>query len=328
MIFSPVSEESALPLCLAILVLPDSNMLSLAATIDPLRAANRFSRRPLFDWQLYSEDGGEVTLTTGIKLQTEKLPTVKSFDASVLVIIAGFNLEQHISQGLIRRLRQLAPHAQAVGGIEGGSMLLAKTGLLKAHAATTHWEDLEEMAESSSDITVVRDRYVVSGKMFTTGGASPCIDMMLYLISQRHGRALAERVAGAFIYDPVHAGSDPQSLVSLSRLQSSAPKVAEAISLMETHIEDPLPVPRIAELVGLSTRRLETLFRAELGDSPANYFRTLRLAEARRMTIDTGRPFQDIAVRSGFNSQSAFTRAFVSHYGETPGKVRKELRKT
>lgn len=327
-IFQPISEDSALPLQIGILVLPDSNMLSLAATIDPLRAANRFSQRPLFEWQLYSTDGEPVRLTTGIQLNAEQLPAAASIEFSVFIVLCGFNVDQHASSVLIRKIRNIASRVDAIGGVEGGSMLLAETGLLRGHRATTHWEDLDQMAESNPDITVVRDRFVVSKKMFTTGGASPCIDLMLHMVSQRHGRALAERVAGAFIYDPVHSGSDPQSLVSLSRLQSHAPKVARAISLMETHLEDPLPIPRIAEMIGLSTRRLETLFRAELGESPASYFRALRLAEARRMTVDTQRPFQDIAVRSGFNSQSAFTRAFVAHYGESPGRVRRAIRKT
>ncbi|MFK8046968.1 MAG: GlxA family transcriptional regulator, partial [Halioglobus sp.] len=163
---------------------------------------------------------------------------------------------------------------------------------------------------------------VISGRMFTCGGASACIDMMLHLIASRCGREISERVAAAFTYDVAHPGGDPQSLVSIARLRKYAPHLAKAISEMESHFEDALTIADIAARVGLSTRRLEMLFRSVIGRSPASYYRQLRLAEAHRMALDTVLPLQDIAVRCGFNSQSAFSRAFVAQYGSPPSTLR------
>jgi transcriptional regulator GlxA family with amidase domain len=49
-----------------ILVLKDSNTLSFAAAVDPLRAANRQAGRILFDWQFATPGDAAVTLTSGI----------------------------------------------------------------------------------------------------------------------------------------------------------------------------------------------------------------------------------------------------------------------
>ena len=323
MIFASAQGRPDELLDLALLLLPDANLLSLAATVDPLRAANNYAERELYRWKLYSLNGERVTLTSGIDVETSPLP--RSLPGQALIVVSGFNLERYVSPELIRHLRQLAPGLAGLGAVESGGILLARAGLLNGQSATTHWEDLDDMAERFPKIKVVRDRFVLSNKLFTTGGASPCIDMMLHLISSRQGRALAERVAGAFIYDPIHSGSDPQSLVSLARLQQRAPRVAEALRLMETHIEDPLPVSQIAAVVGMSSRRLEMLFRKELGESPAACFRRMRLEQARRMVVDTQRPLQEIAVRSGFNSQAAFSRAFVAAFGLAPSRIRKTI---
>ncbi len=305
---------------IAVLLLPDSNVLSLAATIDPLRAANRLAGRELFTWQVFGISGTKSTLTSGLSLETA--PLHPNITADMLAVIAGFRIRTHSTPAVHRLLRRLAGGIPSVAGIDGGGEILARAGLLSGHRATTHWEDQEDLALAFPDISVVRDRFVLSGKYATTGGASPCIDMMLHLISTRHGRALAESVARAFIYDPVHTGSDPQSLVSVSRVERRAPKVAEAIRAMESGIEDPPSVAMIARLTGLSVRRLEMLFAREFGIGPGRYFRQLRLQEARRMVLDTRRPLQDVAIRCGFNSQAAFSRAFSGHFGRSPSCLR------
>ena len=308
------------PIHVVVLLLPDSGMLSLAATIDPLRAANRLSGRAVYSWEIRSVSGNDVLLTSGIRLPAE--PAIPNMEADILAIVAGFNLKAHSSASLQYLIRSLALRVPLVCAIDGGGEILARTGLLDGHRATTHWEDLEDLALAFPDITVVRDRFIQSGKFITTGGASPCIDMMLHLIAGHYGRGLSESVMRAFLYDPVHAGSDPQTLVSVSRLQKRSPKVARAILLMEQRIEEPLSVAEIARESGLSVRRLEMLFRDEFGVGPGRYFRQLRLQEAWRMVLETPRALQEIALRCGFNSQSAFTRAFSDQFGLTPSRLR------
>lgn len=316
MIFTPTQQ----PLHLAILVLTDSNMLAFAAAIDSLRAANRVSRKKLFSWSIHSSHGQAVELTSGVSIEAEPLPDTLADRA--LLIVAGFNLHKHATRQLLRQINKLAPSAIALGGVDAGGLVLARTGLLNGHRATTQWEDLEEMLSGYPEIDVVPDRFVISGRIFTCGGASACIDMMLHLIASRCGRDISERVAAAFTYDVAHPGGDPQSLVSIARLQKYEPKLAKAISVMESHFEESLTIADIASTVGLSTRRLEMLFQSVIGRSPASYYRKLRLAEAHRMALDTALPLQDIAVRCGFNSQSAFSRAFTAQYGTPPSTLR------
>jgi len=309
------------PLRFGILLMADSNAFSLAACVDPLRAANRRAGQRLFDWSFLSDAGGPVALTAGFDVATRPLTDRASYD--VLMIVAGFRLEEQATPELLARLRRLAPQLMAMGGVDGGNWFMARAGLLDGRAATTHWEDLETFASRFPAIEVRRDRYVISGPMLTTGGAAACLDMMLALIRARHGAELAMRVAGAFLYEPLHAPTVPQQAVSAAQIGRSDPALGRAIALMEDGVEQPPPIAAIARAIGLSQRRLEMLFAERLGTSPGRFFLDLRLDEARRMVTDTHLPMQEIALRAGFSSQMAFARAFRSRFNTTATALRR-----
>lgn len=316
-IFAP----DAAPLSVGILVMADTNALSLAASVDPMRAANRRAGRTLFTWRFLSAGGASVPTTAGFAVAAEPLTDRAAMD--VLMIVAGFRLAEQATPTLLARLRRLAPRLRAMVGIDGGSWFLARAGLLDGHAATVHWEDLESFADRFPQIDVRRDRYVVSGPMVTTGGAAPCLDMMLDLIRARHGAELALRVAGAFLYEPVHGPAVPQQAVPAARLARADPALGRAIAIMEGAVENPPSVAEIARRIGLSQRRLEMLFADHLGISPARFFRDLRLDEARRMITDTRLPVGDIALRTGFSGQPGFARAFRARFGTTASALRR-----
>lgn len=309
------------PLSVGILVMADTNALSLAAAVDPMRAANRRAGRELFSWQFLSSEGTSVPLTAGFDVATEPLDDRAQRD--LLMIVAGFRLVEQATPVLLARLRRLAPRLRAMVGIDGGSWFMALAGLLDGHAATVHWEDLETFADRFPRVDVRRDRYVVSGPMVTTGGAAPCLDMMLDLIRARYGAELALRVAGTFLYEPVHGPAVPQQAVPAARLARADPALGAAIAIMERAVEDPPTVAAIAARVGMSSRRLEMLFATHLGTSPARFFRDLRLDEARRMVTDTRLPMHQIALRTGFAGQAAFARAFRARFAKTASAVRR-----
>ena len=318
-IFMPSAEK----LRITLLILPDSSMMSLASALDTMRAANRIAGRILFDWQIATLNGKTARLTCDLLIEPD---TTLTWDSSgdVLIVIASFNQQHHAGPVHLKLIRRVARNFSAVGGIEAGSWILARAGLLENRSATTHWEDLEEFASNFPGVDLKPDRFVIDGKVFTTGGASPTFDLMLYLIRKRYGYPLAIEVSSAFIYDGVHSATDTQPLVSLGMLEGNEPRVATAIHVMERHIDDTLNIVQVAAQVDLSVRMLEYLFRQTLDMSPAAYYRRLRLQTARRMVVDTRLKLQEIAIRTGFNSLSSFSRLFKSYYQQSPGECRKQ----
>lgn len=308
------------PLRVGVLVMADCNALALASCVDPMRAANRRAGRTLYTWQFFSDQGGAVPITAGFSVPTAPLPDRADVDA--LMIVAGFRLFEQATPGLLGRLRRLASQVRAMVAIDGGAWFPALAGLLDGLEATVHWEDLETFASRFPQVRVLRDRYVVSGRMITTGGAGPCLDMMIALIRARQGPELAFRVASAFVYEPLLTATSPQQAIPVASLMRQDPALGRAIGLMEAHIEHPMTIAEVARQVGISVRRLEMLFQRRLGLSPGRFFLDLRLDEARRMVGDTDLPLQEIALRCGFSGQPAFSRAFRGRFGVTATSLR------
>lgn len=319
---SPIFAPSDDPLRVTLLLLPESSMMSLASTLDPMRAANRVARRPLFDWRIVTPDGTPALLTCGVPVAAAGR-LGKDCDGDALIVVAGFNQERHAGRAVLAELRAARSRFRALGGVEAGGWLLARAGLLDGHAATTHWEDLEDFATRFPEVAVRPDRFVVDRRVFTSGGASPTFDLMLHLIRSRFGYPLALEVASVFIYDEAHAATDAQPLVSLGRLAGYEPRVAAAIRLMESRLDSPLTTAAIARRQGISVRTLELLFRQSLGIGPGTYYLRLRLQAARRLLLDTRLPMQAVAVRCGFGSLSAFSRIFRRHFAVSPSAYRR-----
>ncbi len=320
-IFAP----EAAPLSLDLLITPDANLLSVAATLDPLRAANRIAGRALYSWRLVSPDGAPPPLGAGVAP-----PVAGAFDPAAahdaLVVVSSFEVERHATPALLAALRAAARRRRAVGGVEAGSWLMAKAGLLEGRRATTHWEDFEAFALRHPEVDVRPDRYVIDGPRFTAGGAAPALDMMLALIRARQGAAFALDVASVFVYGESLPGEAPQTSVSLGRLAERAPRLAAAVREMAARLDAPLPVPAIARRAGASERTLEAEFRRVLGTTPRGYYLALRLGEARRLMRDGAAPVTEVAAATGFGSASAFARAFRARFGESPTAVRRRAR--
>ena len=314
-----IFAASPQPLTLALLVLPQSSILEVASTLDPLRSANRHLGTEAYRWRVVSPDGGAVPLTCGIELPSAG-PLGAAEGADALVVIAGFQQWQVAPAAVIRELSRLAPRFAAMGAIDAGSWVLARAGLLSGHRATVHWEDLEDFAAAHPAIDVVPDRFVIDRNRFTAGGAAPAIDLMLHLIKARHGAALALQVAASFI-TTAREGAEPQISPSAPNPRLDA-RVAAAIAQMQARLDTPQNMPLLAKSVGLSPRRLETLFKQNVGLTPAAYALSLRLAAARRMITDTRHPLAEVALRCGFSSASTLSRAFRVKFGQSPSTLR------
>lgn len=303
-----------------VLVLDECNTLSFAAAVDPMRAANRLADRPAFDWDYVTATEAPAHLTSG--LTVPGIPLARLGGCDLLIVIAGFQLARHATPSLLAGLRRIAATGATLAGIDGGPWLLAEAGLLNGHTATTHWEDLDNFASRFPDVEVVRNRFTVSDGRLTSGGAMPAIEMMLQIIAARHGAGFAARVSGLFLYDGAPAPTKPQSRTGSPHRHNAM--TAKANALMEAALDDPLPLTDIAQTLGTSPRTLQQQFRLRLNTTPQDHYLQLRLAEARRLVTDTEMPLMDVALATGFTSQSSFARAFRTAHGLSARDLRQE----
>lgn len=84
-----------------------------------------------------------------------------------------------------------------------GSLVYADVGLLDGRPATTHWDNLEDLAKLGDNIKVrPDDRFVDDGNLVTAAGVSAGIDMAFHIIGRLHSPERARQVRRYIQYDP------------------------------------------------------------------------------------------------------------------------------
>lgn len=114
-----------------------------------------------------------------------------------LLIIPGgvINLELE-KPNVIDWINRISTSATITASVCTGAFLLAKAGVLLAHQATTHWEDLNDLKNTFPSLKVIDNvRWVDEGSVVTSAGISAGIDMSLHLVARIAGMSLAERTA-------------------------------------------------------------------------------------------------------------------------------------
>lgn len=103
-------------------------------------------------------------------------------------------------------------------------------------------------------------------------------------------------------------------------------KMLEAATFIMEHIAEPLSVERIAGAVGFSKFYFSRIFKDFYGLSCHEYVMSRRLECAEQMLADEPQASMiDVALRSGFNSLSTFTRVFRKKHGVSPSDYKKRL---
>ncbi|MDE2978909.1 MAG: helix-turn-helix domain-containing protein [Acidobacteriota bacterium] len=102
--------------------------------------------------------------------------------------------------------------------------------------------------------------------------------------------------------------------------------VQAAIDYIADHPAEAVRLEDLARYIGLSPTYLQRIFRAQVGESPAEYTRRLRLERAAWLLRRPGATVTEVALDSGYGAPEAFTRAFRSRFGVSPSAYRQSLR--
>jgi len=319
----PVHGESGVgkPRRIGFLLVPDFTMMGFTAAIEPLRAANRLRGEPRYAWRIYSTDGEPVPSSSGIPVVPDAATEPTAWPHMVLVC-AGIGVHRFDDRRALSWLNAQAQRGIALGAISTGTHLLARAELLNGYRCTIHWENIPALLEEFPHLEVTGSVYEIDRERYTCSGGTAALDMMLNLIGVEHGPEFAAQVSNQFIHDRVRTPGDQQRMAEQVRLRVKSPKLAAAINIMAVNLDSPLAPSDIAARLGISARQLERLFRKYTGCSPRRYYLGLRIQHARLLLIQTGMSVLDVALASGFESQSYFTKCYREHFGRTPTEER------
>lgn len=306
----------------AFILIPEFALMSFCSSCEPLRVANRLAGKDLYTWSLHSAGGEPVISSNGMVSQVDGgLDKIDNVD--YVIVVSSFNPQLGVTDELIKSLKLIASRGTIICGLDTGAYILARAGLLDNHKATIHWEDSSNFIQSFPKVNVLTSRYVIDGKRYTAAGAAAAMDLVLEIIAAENGRQLAVQIAEQFVYSPTNHQNSQQRFPVSERSGINHPVVNEAISLMESHLEDTLSTSQIARLCNISLRQLERLFHAHVGTTPGRWYRQLKLKNARIQLRQSRYSIAEIAANNGFDSSASFSRAYSAQYKRPPSKDRK-----
>lgn len=316
-----MSEAPAGTQIVTLLLVEGFSMMSVASAIEPLRSLNRLVDREAWRWRLASLDGGVLAASNGIPIPTEAAETALP-GSHYFFVCGGLRIQSVDERRYLSILRKAARSGVRVGSLSTGTYLLARAGLLDGYRSTIHWENRPAFQEEFPDLVCTDKLYEIDRDRMTCSGGTAAMDLMLHLITERHGADLARRVANQFHHDRIRDERDNQSGGRLERMSSLPPAVRNALKLMQRHVEDTISIAEIAEKVGMSPRQLERLFLRYLQTSPARYYLSLRIDRARELLLYSDRPVLEVAIAAGFTSTSHFAHWFKKLQGVRPSQLR------
>ena len=103
--------------------------------------------------------------------------------------------------------------------------------------------------------------------------------------------------------------------------------IARAIEWFRKEFDQPLPVERVAQELGMSVSSFHHHFKAATALSPLQFQKRLRLQEARRLMLGEHLDAASAAYRVGYEDASHFSREYKSLFGVPPMRDVEQLRR-
>lgn len=120
-----------------------------------------------------------------------------------LLIPGGMGTRKEVdNEKLIRFVSEQAVNCRALLSVCTGAFILHRAGLLPGLRATTHWASLDRL-RALGDVTVVEERIVQDGRIWTSAGVSAGIDLALAFIAHEAGEEAAGQVQFGSEYYPL-----------------------------------------------------------------------------------------------------------------------------
>lgn len=306
---------------------PRAELLDLTGPWAVLGHANDVAGRRVYEPLVVSAGGGTVATRHGLAIaDTRSLAVAARGRRPHTIVVAGGTPEAtppEAERKVAHWLRHHHDHVPRIVSICTGAFVLGNAALLDGRRVTTHWAVLDTLATSFPRATVVDEGiFQRDGRIWTSAGVTAGIDLMLALVEEDLGHAVAATVARRLLLFLRRTGGQAQFSEALRRQSDETPRGRDLAAFVADHLDEPLPVERLARRAGMSVRSATRWFQTQHALSPAKFVRRIRVEEARRLLADTDLTLDAICARTGLGDASTFYRVFRAEAGLSPAAYR------
>jgi len=276
--------------------------------------------------RIVSIDGAPVQTAAKRSLAVDGAFSLRGLAAGDVLILPGLGLvtapaiAAALERADIMRAKPLLARAAHKGVLIAAScsatFVLAASGVLDGHEATTTWWLGPTFAQHFPRVILHDDRMVVtSGCLVTAGSAFAHADLMLAIVAQTLSPSLAHMIAKYLVLD--ERASQARYMVT-DHLRSADPVIRTLERFIAANLQRQVTVPQMARATATSARTLARKLEHALGTTPLHFAQRLRIAHAVHLLETTRRPVDEVAAAVGYADASAFRRIFRRETGEAP----------
>jgi transcriptional regulator GlxA family with amidase domain len=161
---------------------------------------------------------------------------------------------------------------------------------------------------------------VDDGRIVTCAGMGATVDLTLGLVGNHMSAAAVMTTADILLHEKIRDFKTLQPFGGKRLTMTGDKELDQCIGMMQSHMEDPLPISELVERVGISSRSLERRFHRRLNTTPNTYYRELRLNWANNLLLNTTLTIREIGMACGF--LNGFSSLYQSFFGVTPTVIR------
>lgn len=326
-----------LPIKIGFILQPHFSLMAFTAAVDTLITANLVHDTEIFQIQTFGIESRKVLSDINIDIATDA--TVSSLtlqnrrELDWLFVCGGFRCDTQFSQQLTDCLTSAKNQNINLGSIWNGSIALAHAGAIDPETiSAVHPNNHKLMKDQFPEIKLSMHTYEVNKSNASCAGPNSAMEMMLEIVKIKFNSSLVRAIREILSCDQASEGRQEiihsvQNNSAHIHEENHPIPLREAISLMQSNIEEPLTPEDIAQYLNMSRRQLERLFQTYLDTSPSRYYLKLRLLFA-HMELEKNRDsIIQVGLSCGFVSSSHFSSCFKGHFGYTPTQLRQNLNK-
>lgn len=273
---------------------------------------------------LVSVAGKPVRTAGSLAFVAEQMPNPRDIDTLLIPGGEGVHAARN-DPDTMAWIDKAVSASRRVVSVCTGAFLLAQTGLLDGHRATTHWAFAGQLAREFPAVLVDRDPIFLRSTetVWTAAGVTAGIDLALALVEQDYGTEVAQTVARWLVLYLRRPGGQTQFATPVWMPRAKRAPIKDVQSEIESEPAGAHGIADLARRAQMSPRHFTRVFTDEVGESPGAYVERVRTEAARRQLEESGDTIAAIAARCGFGTLETMRRTFIRRIGVPPDQYRK-----
>lgn len=304
----------------------DVQLLDVSGPAAVLSMVNTITGENVYDIRYVSANSdGKILTNSNMSINTDALPAPGPIDMLIVPGALDDAIDEALKdQELMDWLQSVSAKSAAKISVCMGTFFFARLGWLDNKRATTHWAGTKKLAREYPKVRVMGESlYLNDGNLWSSGGVTSGIDMMLAIITRDFGIEVAIKTAKLLVVYLLRDGSQSQFSIPISFQSESKDKnMVSLIAWLEGRLDKNTSVTDMADFANMSVRNLHNQCQKMFNLGPAQLLAEMRMDNARTLLLQQNLPIKEIAYKSGFSQTATFTRAFNRRYGISPGKYR------